>query len=128
MFMPWSSGAGPDLVLIHGASGNTRDFTFDLVDRLDGPLPRDRASTVPGWAGRTAAGDCRRQPARAGRHPARRQRASLALHRPIVVGHSYGGAVAMAWALRDPGDTAALVILGGRDDALARQPRRLVSR
>ena len=27
-------GTGPDVVLIHGASGNTRDFTFDLVDRL----------------------------------------------------------------------------------------------
>jgi hypothetical protein len=29
------SGQGPDLVLIHGASGNIRDFTFDLVARLD---------------------------------------------------------------------------------------------
>ena len=27
-------GRGPDLVLIHGASGNARDFTFDFVDRL----------------------------------------------------------------------------------------------
>ena len=28
------AGSGPDLVLIHGASGNARDFTFDLVARL----------------------------------------------------------------------------------------------
>ncbi|OYW51676.1 MAG: hypothetical protein B7Z31_13665, partial [Rhodobacterales bacterium 12-65-15] len=28
------SGTGPDLVLIHGASGNLRDFTFALRDRL----------------------------------------------------------------------------------------------
>ena len=27
-------GRGPDLVLIHGANGNARDFTFDLVDRM----------------------------------------------------------------------------------------------
>ena len=27
-------GHGPDLVLIHGASGNLRDFTFDLAARL----------------------------------------------------------------------------------------------
>ncbi len=27
-------GAGPDLVLIHGASGNTRDMTFSLAPRL----------------------------------------------------------------------------------------------
>ena len=27
-------GTGPDLILIHGASGNTRDFTVALADRL----------------------------------------------------------------------------------------------
>nr|MDJ0820753.1 alpha/beta hydrolase [Paracoccaceae bacterium] len=27
-------GTGPDLVLLHGAGGNLRDFTFELVDRL----------------------------------------------------------------------------------------------
>jgi pimeloyl-ACP methyl ester carboxylesterase len=32
---------------------------------------------------------------------------------PVVVGHSYGGAVAMAWGLRAPQDTGALVILAG---------------
>jgi pimeloyl-ACP methyl ester carboxylesterase len=39
--------------------------------------------------------------------------ARLGVKRPIVVGHSYGGAVALAWGLRDPGGTGALVILGG---------------
>ena len=28
------TGDGPDLVLIHGASGNARDLTFDLAPRL----------------------------------------------------------------------------------------------
>jgi len=28
------AGEGPDLVLIHGASGNLRDWTFDFVDRI----------------------------------------------------------------------------------------------
>ena len=32
---------------------------------------------------------------------------------PIVVGHSYGGAVALAWGLSQPDQTAALVTLGG---------------
>ena len=27
-------GTGPDLVLIHGASGSLRDFSFELVDQL----------------------------------------------------------------------------------------------
>lgn len=29
-------GHGPDLILIHGASGSTRDFTFSFVERMKG--------------------------------------------------------------------------------------------
>ncbi|MGL6211497.1 MAG: alpha/beta fold hydrolase, partial [Paracoccaceae bacterium] len=29
-----TKGAGPDLILLHGASGNLRDWTFGLMDRL----------------------------------------------------------------------------------------------
>ena len=32
--MCFKTGEGPDIVLIHGASGNMRDFTLDLVPRL----------------------------------------------------------------------------------------------
>ena len=27
-------GTGPDLVLIHGAGGNARDFTYEFIDHL----------------------------------------------------------------------------------------------
>ena len=37
--------------------------------------------------------------------------ASLGAARPVVFGHSYGGAVALAWALDAPGSVAALVLL-----------------
>ncbi len=105
------SGSGPDVVLIHGASGNTRDFTFDLAQRL-GDRYRVIAFDRPGlgWSG--DAGD-------AGVSPLvqadilRAAADQLGVRNPIVVGHSYGGAVAMAWGLRAPDDTAALVILGG---------------
>ena len=103
-------GAGPDVVLIHGASGNTRDFTFDLMDRLSGEFhvtAFDRpglgwSDPAPGAVSPLVQADILR--AAAGR---------IGITRPVVVGHSYGGAVAMAWALRDPAGTGAVVTLAG---------------
>lgn len=104
-------GTGPDLVLIHGASGNTRDFTFALVDRLKADyrvIAFDRPGL--GWSDDLGA---------PGTSPLvqadtlRAAAAELGVRNPIVLGHSYGGAVAMAWALRDPGHTSALVIVAG---------------
>jgi pimeloyl-ACP methyl ester carboxylesterase len=105
-------GQGPDLVLIHGASGNLRDFAFDLVGRLrdryrvtvfDRPglgyterLDRDGASIFEQADLLAAATD------------------ALGIQAPIVLGHSYGGAVALAWATRiETGaqSPAALVLL-----------------
>jgi pimeloyl-ACP methyl ester carboxylesterase len=105
------SGSGPDVILIHGASGNTRDFTFDLAKRLDDRY-RVIAFDRPGLGWSDDAGD-------AGVSPLvqadilRAAAGQLGVRDPVVVGHSYGGAVAMAWALRAPGDTAALVIVSG---------------
>jgi pimeloyl-ACP methyl ester carboxylesterase len=104
-------GAGPDVVLIHGASGNTRDFTHSLTDRLAGEF-RVAVFDRPGlgWSDPLPAdGDSPAAQARALRDAAK----SLGLRNPIVVGHSYGGAVAMAWALEAPQETAAVVLLGG---------------
>ena len=101
-------GSGPDLVLIHGAGGNTRDFTFRLTDQLS---DRYRVFVVDrpglGWSAplRPAA-----SPEDQARHLAKATRA-LGAENPIVLGHSYGAAVAMAWALNDP--TSALVIVSG---------------
>ncbi|WP_424986755.1 alpha/beta fold hydrolase [Microbulbifer sp. S227A] len=100
-------GSGPDLVLIHGASGSTRDMTFSLAPRLaetyrvfvidrPGLGYTDRLSTT---------GASLRQQA------ALMQQAAglLGARAPIVVGHSYGGAVALAWAIHHPDTLAALV-------------------
>jgi 3-oxoadipate enol-lactonase len=38
---------------------------------------------------------------------------TLGLERPALVGHSFGGSIALAYAARYPGDVAALVVAGG---------------
>jgi pimeloyl-ACP methyl ester carboxylesterase len=111
------SGAGPDVVLIHGAFGSLRDFTFDLAPRL---ATRYRVIALDrpglGYTGRTDPAHARAF-ARTAETPAE-QAALLAAaarqlgaERPIVVGHSMGGIVAMAWALDH--DPAAVVMLAG---------------
>lgn len=110
-------GSGPDLVLIHGAGGSTRDFTFAFADLLSDRfrvLVFDRPGH--GWTQQidpaherawTSGSDSPRVQAR---HLAEAA-AQLGAEKPLVLGHSYGGAVAMAWALE--AEAAGLVILAG---------------
>ena len=112
-------GSGPDLVLIHGAGGSTRDFTFDLVDRLT-----DRYRVIvfdrPGL-GYTDRTDDKYDRAITSQAESPAEQADL-LHaaalqlgatNPIVLGHSYGASVAMAWALEYPDTTAGIVDVAG---------------
>ncbi len=104
-------GTGPDLILIHGASGSTRDFTFSLVDQL-----KDRYRVIafdrPGLGWSDDLGTESLSPVAQADH-LRAAAEQLGVRRPIVLGHSYGASVALAWGLRDPGQTAALVIVSG---------------
>lgn len=104
-------GSGPDLILIHGASGNTRDFTFALVDRLAQDY-RVIAFDRPGLGWSDSLGPDGISPSM---QAAILQKAAdqLGVTRPVILGHSYGGAVALAWALTDTPDIGALVILSG---------------
>jgi pimeloyl-ACP methyl ester carboxylesterase len=111
-------GSGPDLVLIHGASGNLRDFSFDLAGRLS-----ERYRVI--MFDRPGLGWTRRLPGVGGvwsieaetpqAQAALLQKAAdqIGVENPIVLGHSYGGAVALAWGLSRPEETAALVLLAG---------------
>lgn len=102
--------AGPDLVLIHGSSGNTRDFTFRLADELAG---RYRVFVVDrpglGWSDPVKGGDGLEAQARA----IQKAVAALGAKCPIVLGQSYGGAVALTWGATLPGTACALVPVSG---------------
>lgn len=104
-------GAGPDLVLIHGASGNTRDFTHALADDLARRY-RVIAMDRPGLGWTTDGGAPVLSPGEQARI-LREAASRLGATRPLVLGHSYGGAVALAWALEAPQGAAGLVIVSG---------------
>lgn len=99
-------GTGPDLVLIHGASGSLRDLTYGLRERL---TDRYRVIAVD----RPGLGHSDPLPEASLRAQALAIKSGLAqlgVTDPVVVGQSYGGAVALAWALE--GGPRALVLVG----------------
>jgi pimeloyl-ACP methyl ester carboxylesterase len=106
-----TEGAGPDLVLLHGASGNTREFTFGLIDRLKGDF-RVTAFDRPGLGWSDALPEDGSDP-RAQARTLQAAARQIGITRPLVLGQSYGGAVALGWALSAPQDTAGLVIVSG---------------
>jgi len=117
-------GTGPDVILLHGAGGNLREFTFDLMGRL---TDRYRVTAfdrpglgytdrVPGVeTGPLAiAGDPPQDQAKMLREAA----TTLGIAQPIMVGHSFGGIVAYAWAIaglteESPVNASAVVSLAG---------------
>ncbi|MEY2956350.1 MAG: hypothetical protein RL123_1078 [Pseudomonadota bacterium] len=104
-------GTAQDVILIHGASGSTRDFTQGLSARL-GREFRVIAFDRPGLGWSEDAGAAGLTPEGQARILAAAAR-ELGVRRPVVVGHSYGGAVALAWALGAPQETGAVVVLAG---------------
>lgn len=100
------AGQGPDLVMIHGASGSLRDLSFRLRDRL-----ADRFRVI--LVDRPGLGHSDPIPETGLRAQAeflRRGLEVLGLRDPILLGQSYGGSVALAWALM--GGVKALVLVG----------------
>ncbi|KPA22683.1 Dihydrolipoyllysine-residue acetyltransferase component of acetoin cleaving system [Shimia sp. SK013] len=101
----------PTVVLLHGASGNTRDFTYDLVDRLTDKY-RVIVFDRPGL-GHTPA--LAKNGVTIAQQAALLSQASLKIvvKNPIVAGQSFGGAVTMAWAVHHPDNIAAAVSIAG---------------
>ncbi len=104
------AGSGPALIYVHGAKGSTYDFTLSI-----GPGLAERYTAVAmdrpgsGFSGRPASGANRPEAQAAALRDAARR---LGLERPLLVGHSLGAAVALAWALDAPHEVAAVVTLG----------------
>lgn len=101
------AGQGPDVVLIHGASGNARDVTLALQADLARSF-RVTAFDRPGlgWSDPIKDDSLRGQAI----HLARAA-AALRITDPVVVGQSYGGSVALAWALHAPLKPKSLVLI-----------------
>jgi len=105
-------GSGPTIILLHGAGGNTREFTFSLADELS-----DRFQVVA--LDRPGHGHTERLPDRAQLGETPQEQAALlaevakelSLKDYLILGHSYGGAVAMAWALNHPEQVRGLLML-----------------
>jgi pimeloyl-ACP methyl ester carboxylesterase len=102
-------GSGPPLVLVHGLGAQLRNFTYALVDRLaanfrvicvDRPgcgystRPARVSASLPGQAATIA-----------------KLLAELGLEKPFIVGHSYGGAVALALALNHSENVGGLALI-----------------
>ena len=105
------SGDGPPVILIHGASVNLRDWSFSLMDRLAAQGRRVIAMDRPGF-GYSKRGPGRWSPARQAAH-LRAAAVKLGAMKPVVVGHSWGGAVAVAWGLDFPEDVTGVVPVSG---------------
>lgn len=104
-------GTLPDLVLLHGASGNTRDMTHRLAPQL----ARHYRVIVLDRPGLGYTQLINRTGATITEQAALMQKAAaqVGADRPIVLGHSYGGAVALAWAVTRPDNISALVTVSG---------------
>ncbi len=102
-------GAGPVVILLHGAGGNLRDFDLGLMDRLAENytvLAFDR----PGHGYTDRLNEHGKSPATQAKllHKAAQK---IGVREAIVTGYSFGGAVALAWALDYPQSTRGLLLL-----------------
>lgn len=106
------SNSARAIVLIHGAGVDHRDWTFSFIDKID-PSWRVLAFDRPGFGASTRrSGAASALPANQARL-LRKAAESFDVEEAIVVGHSWGGAVAMAWGLGAPENTLGVASLAG---------------
>ena len=102
-------GQGPALLLVHGLGGQMRNFDHGLIDDLARDhrvIAIDRpGSGYSSWAPGSA------RSLRAQADLLARLLDRLKLDRPLVVGHSYGGAVALTLAAHHPDRVGGLALI-----------------
>jgi len=102
-------GAGPALVMIHGLAGNLMHFTYALADQLASDfrvIMVDRPGCGYSERPEGAPADLTAQAATLAKFMRK-----LGLKRPLVVGHSLGGALSLAIALDHPDCAGALALI-----------------
>ncbi|WP_084396375.1 alpha/beta fold hydrolase [Henriciella aquimarina] len=101
--------SGPVVLMIHGASANAREFTFTLAPRLE-ETHRILMPSRPGhgYSGRPNAAD--RLAVQAAQMAGALRKLAPG-EKAVVVGHSYGGSVALRVALDHPELVKGLVLL-----------------
>lgn len=102
-------GTGPILLFVHGLSGQLRNFTYALTERLEQDF-RIIAVDRPGAGYSVPTGPA--QPDLVGQADIlARFIATLGLERPMLVGHSLGGALALRVALDHPDSISGIALL-----------------
>ena len=102
-------GKGPPLVMIHGLMGSSRNLTYALSGQL---REQFRVITLD----RPGSGYSTRHKRTAADLPAQARQVAAFLHtlgldKPLVLGHSLGGAIALALALDHPDAVSGLVLV-----------------
>jgi pimeloyl-ACP methyl ester carboxylesterase len=102
-------GSGPPIVILHGLGGQMGNFTYALLERLTDDF---RVLLID----RPGSGYSRRAPGATGRLPEQAAIVAefirkLGLERPLLVGHSLGGAIALGVALDHPEAVKALALV-----------------
>jgi len=113
-------GEGRSILLVHGLAGQMGDFTYGVVDLLaaqyrvtavDRPGSGYSERTLGASASLSAQADALAELIDA-----------LGLGSPLVVGHSFGGAVALALAQRHPERVAGVALIAPLSHPVARVP------
>jgi pimeloyl-ACP methyl ester carboxylesterase len=104
-----ATGSGRTVVMIHGNAGNVEDFEFGTV-KLLAPEYRVVAIDRPGHGSSdrpTGKGATLEYQAEL----LHRTLLSLAISQPILVGHSWGASLALAYSLKYPSEVSGMVLL-----------------
>jgi pimeloyl-ACP methyl ester carboxylesterase len=100
--------AGPVIVMIHGIMAQLRHFSYGFADRM---AVDHRVILIdrPGWGHSTISG--KRPPISRQADMIAEALAKLGIEKPLVVGHSMGGAVSLALAIRHPEAAGGLALI-----------------
>lgn len=117
-------GAGPAIVLVHGLGGNMRNFDYLPLQEL-ARAHRLVLIDRPGSGHSPRRDDARAALSAQANVVAGLVRALQLPQPPLLVGHSLGGAIALAVALDHPGAVAGLALLAPLTHAVDKPPEAL---